>query len=222
MAVSKSFDIPIEARPAASPSARRSRLASSRSRANDPRAVSAVVPSAAIVIRPTTGIDRQAAIDSASFRICSGVQPCLLGSRGGIDLQADAGGSLEVLRGLVEGSQQLERVDRMDHPHHRQRFLDLVGLQVSNQVPADRIFEVRQGFGLPPELLRIVFAEVAGAASDQRPDPFDGLRFVTATRRTASARRPDRRAASAIRWTTASQLRRIRSWFMIVKDITGR
>ena len=42
-----------------------------RSRTNDPRAVSAVVPSAAIVIKPTTGIARHAAIDSASFTISS-------------------------------------------------------------------------------------------------------------------------------------------------------
>src|SRR5213082_2082674 len=39
-------------------------------------------------------------------------------------------------------------------------------------MPTHGIPEVGQGVRLPPELLRVVFAQVAGSASDQRPDPF--------------------------------------------------
>ena len=122
MAVSKSFDIPIDSSASGRPVSRLSRLASSRSRTNDSRAVSAVVPSAAIVIKPTIGIASQAAIDSASLKICSAVQPCLLGSSEVLTCRQTPGGSLRLAAASFEGSQQLERVDRMNHPHHAEVF----------------------------------------------------------------------------------------------------
>ena len=80
MASSKSADIPIESSGSASPVRSRSASWTARSWANDARACAGVESSAAIVIRPTTGIRRQAAIASASLGIACGDQPCFVSS----------------------------------------------------------------------------------------------------------------------------------------------
>ena len=116
MAVSKSFDIPIDKlheRQIRFLASAVAQLAQPRERAS--RRLGGG-PSAAMVIKPTTGMARQAAIDSASLRICSGVQPCLLGSSEVLTCRQTPGGSSTVRARVVEGSQQLERVDRMNHP----------------------------------------------------------------------------------------------------------
>ena len=100
----------------------------------------------------------------------------------------------------------------MDQPHHGERFLDLVGLKVSNQVPADRVLKLGQSVNLGPKLLRVVFAEVAYSAGNQRPDPFR-VGFSLSPRSIEWPRRavPIVVAASAIRLWTDSRLYRIRS-----------
>ncbi len=172
MAASKSFDIPIESSASGKPVRRRKRVAQLAEPAERrPRRLGR---------RPERGHRHQADDrDRAAGRDRLGVAQDLFdrsshacsASPEVLTCKQTPGGSLERLRRLVERSQQLERVDGMDHPDHGECFLDLVGLQVSNQVPADRIAEVGQGFALPPELLGIVLAEVAGSAGDQGPDP---------------------------------------------------
>ena len=79
----------------------------------------------------------------------------------------------------------------MNHPHHGERFLDLVGLKVSDQVPVNGIAEVGELVHLGPKFLRVVFSEVTGTTLDQGSDPFAaGLFLVTATRRTLAAGPP--------------------------------
>ena len=98
----------------------------------------------------------------------SGSQPCFDSSAEAFTWRQTAGGSVEVGGEVVEGPEELERVDPVDHPDHRQRLPRLVPLEVADQVPADR--EVGQGLGLAPEFLRVVLAEVGRA----RPRPAGG------------------------------------------------
>ena len=79
------------------------RVANFRSRMNEARASSAVVPSAAIVINPTIGIVRHSAIDAASLKICSIVQPCLLASPEVFTCKQTAGGSLRLFADPRQG-----------------------------------------------------------------------------------------------------------------------
>ena len=189
MAASKSFDIPIDS----STRGKSVRCRSVVAQLAEPARTTAAPSRPSSPARPSSSIRRSGSCGrprsiAASLRICSDVQPCLLGFARGIDLQADRRRIAQVRRRLVEDSQQLERVDRMNHPDHRQRFLDLVGLQVSNQMPADRRVKVGQSLDLAPELLGIVFAEIAGSAGDQRPDRI--RRDFSWSRRPAARRRP--------------------------------
>ena len=52
----------------------------------------------------------------------------------------------------------------MNHSHEGQGFLDLVGLQVSNQVPANRFGAIGQNLAFLPKFLGVVFAEIENSA----------------------------------------------------------
>ena len=212
MALSKSPDMPIDSSGSGRPVRWRSASRVSRSRTNEGRAVSASVPHAAIVIRPTIRIARQAAIASASSQTCSGDQPCLVSSPEVLTWRQTGGASGSSRARESRRLEQLQRIDRVDHLDHGQGSLRLVRLEVADQVPAHRLSEAAQGLGLPPELLGIVLAQVdstppqpAGRTSST------GHFLVTATSVTASGARPDRRAAAAILARTSSRFRRISS-----------
>ena len=111
-----------------------------------------------------------------------------------------AGGSATIRRGFVEDLQELERVDRVDHADHRKSLLDLVGLQVADQMPADGIRRGRPG--LPPSS-RAPGDSSRPGRGPRRPRAAGSTRAGSAWSRRPGGRtrrgRPDRRADSAIR-----------------------
>ena len=161
--------------------------------------------------------DRSARRDRfTSASTWSAVQPCLLVSPEVLTCKQTDGRRREGRRRFVEGLQQLERVHRVDHDDHGESFLDLVGLQVSNQVPADGIPEVGQRFRLPPEFLGIVLAQVAGPGRRQAAGSIPvgcawSRRPGGRPRRHGRTAAPPRRSGSG----SSSRFSRIRSSFMI-------
>ena len=73
-------------------------------------------------------------------------------------LQQDTHLALDLLRLAVDGLQQAEAIDRMDEVHKRYNLLDLVGLQMADEMPAD-VFG--QGFVLRQQLLYAALAKIA-------------------------------------------------------------
>ena len=137
---------------------------------NDGRAVAASVPSAAIVIRPTIGIVRQAAIASASSRIASADQPCLVSSPEVLTWRQTGGGSASPAASSSSVREQLEGVDGVDHRDQGQASASPCWTGGGRSGASARAHQVRQGLGLRPELLRIVLAQVDDSGADQRAD----------------------------------------------------
>ena len=169
IAASKSLDMPIDSAESGRPVRCRSASRVWRSWMNEGLAVSASVPQPAIVISPAIGMLRHAAMASASSRILSADQPCLDSSPDVLTCKQIEGG-LDSSRQRVQQLQELERIDSVDHPHQRHGPPGLVGLEVPDEMPAHGLFELRQRFDLPPELLGVVLAQVEHARRDQRAD----------------------------------------------------
>ena len=102
--------------------------------------------------------DAGVGVDTGGERLCLLGQKTLLGLLvGDVDFQQDVHPLAQCTGRLVDFGEQPFGIDGMDHRRVGNHHLDLVGLQVADEMPAD---VSRKGRSLGGQLLRTVFPEV--------------------------------------------------------------
>ena len=109
---------------------------------------------------------------AASFKNCvnaSGEKPCLAFSPEMFTSSNSGRGRPATHRGrLLDRGNQPRAIRRVQQRDQRQRPLDFIPLQMTNEMPADR--QIGQRRGLCPKLLRPAFAQIAAAKRHDFPN----------------------------------------------------